>query len=95
MTRWRAASDQACDSALHRPGRREQYAEYEGWAGGDLASLLAFLEANDNGSNMQDVIEIRQRKGLRDADGNVYKIGKAVAEGPRQRAGGVGADLAM
>lgn len=57
----------------------EQYAEYEGWTGGDVASLLAFLKANDNGSNMQDVIEIRQTKGLRDADGEVYKIGKAIS----------------
>ena len=69
----------------HRPIPRftglvvvEQYAEYLGWTGGDVASLLAFIEANDNGSNMQDVIEWRQRKGFRDADGNVYKIGKAV-----------------
>lgn len=60
----------------------EQYAEYEGWqppATNRLASLLAFLEANDNGSNMQDVIEIRQTKGLRDADGNVLKIGQAIS----------------
>jgi hypothetical protein len=57
----------------------EQYAEYEGWKGGDVGSLLRFLEANDNGSNMQDVIEIRQTKGFRDADGKVYKIGKAIS----------------
>jgi hypothetical protein len=64
----------------------EQYAEYEGWVpgvpAGRLNSLKAFLEANDNGSNMQDVIAGRQSKGLRDAHGDVYKIGKAVAIEP-------------
>jgi hypothetical protein len=60
----------------------EQYAEYEGWSRGDLASLKAWIEANDNGSNMQDVIARRQTKGLRDANGTVYKIGKAVGIEP-------------
>lgn len=52
----------------------EQYAEYSGYD--------ARTGQNDTGSNPQDVFRWRQEKGLRDADGNVYKIGQVVALEP-------------
>lgn len=47
----------------------EQYGAYSGY---NLQT-----GENDNGSAIADVIAWRQRNGLRDADGNVYKIGPA------------------
>jgi hypothetical protein len=48
----------------------EQYSEYSGYN--------PQTGANDNGSNVRDVLNWRQNKGLRDADGNVHKIGSYV-----------------
>ena len=52
----------------------EQYSEYSGYN--------PKTGANDNGSDPQDVFEWRQEKGLKDADGNVYRIGKVVSLEP-------------
>lgn len=52
----------------------KQYGEYSGYD--------PQTGANDNGSNMQDVIAWRQSKGLYDDHGNTYKIGRAVAVEP-------------
>lgn len=47
-----------------------QYSEYSGYD--------ARTGANDNGANVQDVIAWRQERGLRDDQGNLYKIGREV-----------------
>jgi hypothetical protein len=52
----------------------EQYSAYGGY---DLQT-----GANDNGSNMADVIVWRQTKGLLDTNGVAYKIGKSVTLTP-------------
>lgn len=52
----------------------EQYSEYSGYN--------PRTGENDNGSQISDVIQWRQTKGLRDDHGNVYKIGQAVELDP-------------
>lgn len=52
-------------------------AQYSAYSGYDPQT-----GANDNGSNVQDVLAWRQDKGLYDDHGNVYKIGQHVALTP-------------
>lgn len=52
----------------------QQYSAYSGY---DLVT-----GANDNGSNVRDVLNWRQNKGLIDADGGVHKIGIYVSLEP-------------
>lgn len=49
----------------------QQYSAYSGY---NLQT-----GANDNGSDVRDVLNWRQKTGLKDADGNVYKIGPFVS----------------
>jgi hypothetical protein len=53
----------------------EQYGEYSGYD--------PRTGENDNGSSVRDVLNWRQTKGLRDADGNVHKIGPYLALEPK------------
>lgn len=53
----------------------EQYAAYSGY---DVET-----GANDNGSNVREVLSWRQKKGLKDADGKVHKIGPYLALEPK------------
>jgi hypothetical protein len=54
-----------------------QYAHYLG-----LADAQALTAANDAGSDVQEVLGIRQTTGLLDADGNALKIGQHIALTP-------------
>lgn len=52
----------------------EQYSEYSGYD--------PETGANDNGSNLQDVLAWRQEKGFRDDSGTFHKIGQVVSVTP-------------
>jgi hypothetical protein len=53
----------------------EQYAEYSGYD--------PTTGANDNGSDLREVLKWWQTKGIRDADGTIHKIGPFVALEPK------------
>jgi hypothetical protein len=54
-----------------------QYAEYLGLSGAERLT-----KGNDAGSDVQQVLQWRQSKGLKDAHGNMYKIGPFVSLEP-------------
>lgn len=83
---WAGSAHEEMESArnAHRPIPRftclnvaNQYAEYLG-----LKDAQALNRSNDQGTNVQEAISLRQTKGLVDADGTVYKIGQHVALTP-------------